>query len=144
MKKKGVGRVAKAVEEKMCHKKSNVGMHEGIGEPNLLYGSEVWVLNVHERKRIEEVEKNCLRNVCGVQRINRVRNEEIRRRCRKKASVGERIDQSILIHSLTLTSIFSTSSLDLFISDSVDPPHSTDISQAIHLYCFYSFSFMHI
>ena len=31
-----------------------------------------------------------------MRRINRVRNEEIRRRCRKKASVSERMDQSTL------------------------------------------------
>ena len=71
-------------------------MYERIVEPSLLYGSEVWGLNVHERKRIEAVEMNCLRNICGVRRTDRVRNEEIRRRCRKKASVGERMDQSIL------------------------------------------------
>ena len=73
-----------------------MGMYEGKVEPSLLNGSEVWGLNVHERKRIEAVEMNCLRNICGVRRIDRVRNEEIRRRCRKKGSASERIDQSVL------------------------------------------------
>ena len=42
--------------------------------------------------------------------------------------------QSILIHSLTYTRFFSTSSPNLFISDSIDPPHSTDIPQANYVY----------
>ena len=37
-----------------------------------------------------------MRNICGVKRTDRVRNEEIRRRSRKKASESERMDQSIL------------------------------------------------
>ena len=55
-----------------------MGLYEGIVESTLLYGSEVWGLNVHERKRIEAVEMNCLRNICGLRKIDRVRNEEIR------------------------------------------------------------------
>ena len=35
---------------------AKVGMHEGIIEPSLLYGCEVWSLRVHERKRMEAVE----------------------------------------------------------------------------------------
>ena len=59
-------------------REAKVRIHEGIAEPNMLHGSEVWGLNMHERKRIEAVEMNCLRNICGVRRIDRVRNEEIR------------------------------------------------------------------
>ena len=73
-----------------------MGMYEGIVEPSLLYGSEVWGLNMNDRKRIEVVEMICLRNICGVRRINRVRYDNIRRRCIKKAGVSERMDQSIL------------------------------------------------
>ena len=38
---------------------------------------------------------NCLRNICGLRKIDRVRYE-VRRRCREKASVSERMDQSKL------------------------------------------------
>ena len=39
----------------------------------------------------------CLRTICGVmRRIDRVRNEEIRGRCKRKANASERMDQSIL------------------------------------------------
>ena len=75
---------------------AKVGMYEAIVEPSLLYGSEVWVLNVHERKRVQAVEMNCMRNICGVRRIERVRNEEIRRRCGKNVGVCEKVEQNVL------------------------------------------------
>ena len=59
-------------------------MYEGIIEPSLLYGCEVWTLKVGERKRMEAVEMNCFRNICGLRRIDRVPNVEIRRRYGKK------------------------------------------------------------
>ena len=63
---------------------AKVRMYEGIIEPALLYDCEVWTLKVRERKRMEAVEMNCLRNICGLRRIYRVPNVEIRRRCGKK------------------------------------------------------------
>ena len=61
-------------------------MYEGIIEPSLLYGCEVWTLKVRERKRMEAVEMNCLRNISDL-RIDRVPNVEIRR-CGKNVSVS--------------------------------------------------------
>ena len=74
---------------------AKVGMYEGIIEPCLLYGCEMWTLKVHERKRMEEVEMNCLRNICGLRKIDRVPNVEIRR-CGKNVTVSQRIDQGVL------------------------------------------------
>ena len=54
-------------------------MYEGINEPSLQCGCEAWMLKVCERKRMGEVEINCLRNICGLRRIDRVPNVEIRR-----------------------------------------------------------------
>ena len=76
-------------------REAKVGMYEGIIEPSLLYGCEVWSLKVRERKRMEVVEINCLRNICGLRRTDRVPNVEIKR-CRKTVSVSQRIDQSVL------------------------------------------------
>ena len=47
------------------------------------------------RKRMEAVEMNCLRNICGLRRIDRVLNVEIIK-CGKNASVIQRIDQGVL------------------------------------------------
>ena len=49
----------------------------GIIEPSLLYGCEVWTLKVCERNNMEVVEMNCLRNICGLRRIDKVPNAEI-------------------------------------------------------------------
>ena len=71
-------------------------MYEGMIEHSLLYGCEVWTLKVHERKRMEAVEMNCLRNICGLRRIGSVSNVKSRRRCVKNISVSQRIDQGVL------------------------------------------------
>ena len=59
-------------------REAKAGMYEGIIEPSLLYGCDVWTLKVHERKRMEAVEMNFLRNICDLRRIDRVPNVEIR------------------------------------------------------------------
>ena len=74
---------------------SKVGMYEGIIEPSLLYGCEVWTLKVCKSKRMEAVQVNCLSIICGLRRIDRVLNVEIKR-CGKNVSVSQRIDQGVL------------------------------------------------
>ena len=44
-----------------------------------------------ERKRMEVVEMNCLRNICGLRRTDRVPNVEIKR-CGKNVSGSQRIE----------------------------------------------------
>ena len=57
------------------------GMYEGIVVPTALYGSEAWMLENKVKNRMDVTEMSCLRSMCGVTRRDRVRNEEIRRRC---------------------------------------------------------------
>ncbi|WP_435336460.1 hypothetical protein, partial [Klebsiella pneumoniae] len=42
------------------------------------------------------VEMDMLRSVCGVRRIDRVRNEEIRGRCGVDKSLNQQVEESIL------------------------------------------------
>merc|ERR1712002_1070031 len=77
-------------------REAKVGTYEGIIEPSLLYGCETLVLNVHDRRRMEAVKMNCPWNICGLRRIDRVPNVEIRRMCGKHVSVSERMDQVVL------------------------------------------------
>ena len=93
--KKAWGALKDVWKKRHISREAKVGMYEGIIEPSLLYGCEVWSLKVRERKRMEAVEMNCLRNICGLTRIDRVPNVEIRR-CGKKVSVSQRIDQGVL------------------------------------------------
>ena len=50
-------------------REAKVGMYEGIIEPSLLHGCEVWTLKKCGRKRMEAFEMNCLRNICSLRRI---------------------------------------------------------------------------
>ena len=47
-------------------------------------------LKLHESKRIEAVGMNCLRNICGLRRLNGVP------RCGKDLSMSQRMDQGFL------------------------------------------------
>ena len=66
------------------------GMYEGISVPTALYGSEAWVLENKVKNRMDVAKMSCLRSMCGVTRRDRVRNEEIRRRCGLQRSLSER------------------------------------------------------
>ncbi len=48
--------------------------------PTALYGSETWNMVVAERRRSNVMEMRCLRSMCGVTQMDRVRNDEVRRR----------------------------------------------------------------
>ena len=48
--------------------------------PTLLYGSETWTLQKRHRSKIQAMEMRYLRKVEGVTRLDRVSNEDIRRR----------------------------------------------------------------
>jgi len=93
---KASGALQKLWKNRRMSNEAKVGMYEGIVEPSLLYGCEAWVMNVHERRKVEAVEMSCLRSICGVRRIDRISNVEIRRRCGKNVGVGERMDQGVL------------------------------------------------
>ena len=65
------------------------GMYEGIVVPTALYGSEAWVFENKVKNRIDVAEVSLLRSMCGVTRRDRVRNEEIRRRCELQKNLSE-------------------------------------------------------
>ena len=93
---RAAGALSAVWKTRRLSREAKVGMYDAIVEPSLLYGSEVWVMNVSERKRVQAAEMNCLRNICSVRRIDRVRNEQVRRMCGKNVGVCEKVDQSVL------------------------------------------------
>ena len=50
-----------------------------IFTPTLLYQSENWTLTSKERQMLTTTEMRCLRKVAGKTRMDKIRNEEIRR-----------------------------------------------------------------
>jgi len=78
------------------NRKIKMELYESVVLAKVLYGSEVWCMSASERKKLEVFEMKCLRRICGVNRMDRVRNEEIKRRCGVKRGVLERADERLL------------------------------------------------
>ena len=55
-------------------------LYEGVIVPTALYGAEVWGKRSAERRKVNVLEMKCLKNLVGASRMDRVRNEEVRRR----------------------------------------------------------------
>ena len=55
-------------------------LYEGVIVPTALYGAVVWSMRSAERRKVNGLEMKCLRSLVGVSRMDRVRNEEVRRR----------------------------------------------------------------
>ena len=49
-----------------------------------------------ERRKVNVLEMKCLRSLVGVSRMNRVRNEEVRRRAGIERELASRVDQRVL------------------------------------------------
>src|SRR5678815_4983448 len=71
-------------------------LHEGMLLPVLLYSSETMVWNKKYRSKVQCVQMDNLRDMLGVKRINKMRNELIRELCGVKKGVHERINESML------------------------------------------------
>ena len=74
---RAAGGLQKVWEKRKLSQEAKVGIFEVIVEPFFLYGREVWVLKVHEQNTMHTVAMNCPKSICGVRRLDKVRNEEI-------------------------------------------------------------------
>ena len=54
--------------------------YEGVIVPTALYATEAWVMRSAARRKVNVLEMKCLRRLVEVSRLNRVKNEEVRRR----------------------------------------------------------------
>ena len=61
--------------------------------PTVLYGAETWGLRIAEKKKLNVLEMKCLRSMSGVTRLDRIRNEEVRRRTGVVKELSVRADQ---------------------------------------------------
>ena len=75
---------------------SNRGVYEGVIVPTALYGTEAWGMRSTEKRKLNVLEMKCLRRLVGVSRMDRVRNEEVRRRARIERKLAGRSDQRVL------------------------------------------------
>ena len=61
-----------------------------------LYGAEARAMRRAERRKMNVLEMKCLRSLVGVSRMDRVRNEEVRRRAGIERELASRADQRVL------------------------------------------------
>ncbi len=73
----GTKRVLKCTSLGMSAKRM---LYEGIVVSTALYGTETLNMGAAERRRSNVMEMRCLKCMCGVTRIDRVRNDEMQRR----------------------------------------------------------------
>ena len=71
-------------------------LYKGVIVPMALYGAEAWDMSSAERRKVNVLEMKCLRNLVGVSRMDRVRNEEVRRRAGIERELASRTDQRVL------------------------------------------------
>ena len=71
-------------------------LYEGVILPTALYGAEAWGMRSAERRKVTDLEINCLRSLVGVLRMDRVRNEELRRRAGIERELASKADQRVL------------------------------------------------
>ena len=72
------------------------GPYKGVIVPTALCGAEVSSMRSAERKKVNVLEIKCLRSLVGVSRMNRFRNEKVRRRVGIKRELESRADQKVL------------------------------------------------
>ena len=70
--------------------------YEGVIAPTALYGAEAWGMRSAERRKVNVLEMKCLRSLFGMSRMDRVRNEEVRRRAGIERELASRADQRVL------------------------------------------------
>ena len=78
-------------------------LYEGVIVPTALYGAEAWGMRSAERRKVNVLAMKCLRNLVGVSRMDRVRNEEVRRRAGIKSSMA----RCLLVENLLLQNVGS-------------------------------------
>ncbi len=70
-------------------------LYEGVVVPKALFGAETWNVRESERNRLDVFEMRCLKSMVGVTRMDRVRNEKVRRQAGIVRKMSERVDQRV-------------------------------------------------
>ena len=71
-------------------------LYEGVIVPMALHGAVAWGMRTAERRKVNFLEIECFRSLVGVSRMDRVRNEEVRRRAGIEMELVSRADQRVL------------------------------------------------
>ena len=77
-----------------CPEQESIG-DKGQEVSTALFGA-AWGLRSAERRKVNFLEMKCLRSLVGVSRMDRVRNEEVRRRAGIEMQLASRAEQRVL------------------------------------------------
>ena len=73
--------------------KTKEKVYETMVVPILLYGSECWSLRKTDERKIQTAEMSWLRRMIGISRLQRIRNEVIRKRLGQEITLVHRIQE---------------------------------------------------
>ena len=71
-------------------------LYEGVNVPTALYGADAFSMRSAERRKVNVLEMKCFRSLVGVSRMDRVRNEEVRRSAGIEMELASRAGQRVL------------------------------------------------
>ena len=71
-------------------------LYEGVIVPTALYGAEPWSMRSAKIRKLNVLEMKCLRRLVGVPPMDKVGNEEVRRRAGIERELVSRADQRVL------------------------------------------------
>ena len=71
-------------------------LYEGVIVPTTLFRAEAWGMRSAERRKVNVLEMKCMRPLVGVSQMDRVTNEEVRRRPGIEMELASRADQRVL------------------------------------------------
>ena len=91
-----MGSAGKCPEHRGLGIKAKKCLYEGLIVPTALYGAEAWGMRSTERRKVNVLAMKCLRSLVGVSRMDRVRNEEVRRRAGIERELASRADMRVL------------------------------------------------
>ncbi len=89
----GMKRVSKCKSLGMSAKRR---LYEGAVVPTALYGAQTWNMGAAERKRLNVMWMRCLKSMCGITRMDRMRNKEVQRRTGVVKELDERAEHRML------------------------------------------------
>jgi hypothetical protein len=85
------GAIKKLVNQRSLSLECGKALYVGLLVPTLLYSNETLVMYERDISRLQAVEMSLLRNMIGVTRWDRHRNEEVRDWCGVNVSMAERV-----------------------------------------------------
>ena len=71
-------------------------LYEGKIAPMALYGAEAWSMRSAKSRKVNVLVMKCLKSLVGVSRMDRFRNEEMRRRAGIERELASTADQRVL------------------------------------------------